>query len=347
MKIKLKILLSLLLVFVLIGCGSTKTTNEIKETKSDVSNTNPDKTKDIKNIEFILDWVPNTNHTGLYVAKKLGFDKEFGINLDVKRPPEGSTTELISTGHANFGISFQDSLANKFAKGINVKAVAAIIDNNTSGILSIKSADINNPKDMADHSYGTWDDPIEKSIIDTIMKNNGSSLDKVKLVPNTADNSIIGLANNMFESAWVYYAWDVILAKHSNVDTNFFFIKDYADELNFYSPVIIVNSDYIKTNPETVKATMKAIQKGYQYAMQHPEEAAKILIENAPELADKEDFVLESQKWISKNYATSPEKWGYIDKVRWDSFYKYLYDNKLIDKDISQESLFTNEFLGE
>lgn len=315
-------------------------------TQNNVNSNSSDK-KTNEKVEFILDWVPNTNHTGLYVAKKLGYDKELGIDLDIKRPPEGSTSELISSGHANFGISFQDSLANKFEKGINLTVIATIIDDNTSGIISKKSANITSPKYLDNHSYGTWDDPIEKSIISKIMKNDGGDFNKVKLVPNTADNSVIGIANNLFDSAWVYYAWDVIMANSNSVENNFFFIKNYAPELNFYSPVIIANSDYIKSNKETTKKVMTAIKKGYQYAMNHPEEAAEILIENAPELAEKKDFVVKSQLWISKEYAKNPEKWGYIDKNRWNSFYEYLYKNNLVNVDLTKKELFTNEFLGE
>lgn len=331
-KIK-KFLALTLLATLFTGCGKTNVLDQEpkKETK----------------VDFILDWVPNTNHTGLYVAKKMGFDKEFGINLDIKRPPEGSTSELISSGHANFGISFQDSLAKKFEKGINLTVLGTIINNNTSGIISKKSLNIHSPKDLDNHSYGTWDDPIEKSIIAEIMKKDGGDFNKLKLVPNNADNSVVGIANNMFDSAWVYYAWDVILANNNHVDNNFFYIKDYSPELNFYSPVIIANSDFVNNHKDITKSVMAAIKKGYQYAISHPEEAANILIENAPELSDKKDFVIESQKWISKEYASSPEKWGYIDKNRWDAFYKYLYENKLISVDLTQKTLFTNDFLGE
>ncbi len=51
--------------------------------------------------------------------------------------------------------------------------------------------------------------------------------------------------------------------------------------------------------------------------MEHPEEAADILIKNAPELKDKRDFVIESQKYLSKEYASDKEKWGQFDADRW------------------------------
>ena len=297
-------------------------------------------------VDLILDWVPNTNHTGLYVAQAKGFFDEAGVKVDVKRPPEGSTTELVGLGKAQFGIAFQDALAKRFEKGLPVTAVAAIIEHNTSGIISAKDAGITSPKEMTDHSYGTWNDPIELKMIEYMATKAGGDFSKIKLVPNDADNSVVGLANKQFDSAWVYYAWDGIMAGFQKVDTNYFYIKDIAPELDFYSPVIIGNNDYLKANPEQAKKVIQAIKKGYQYAMEHPEEAADILLKEAPELAEQRDFVVASQKWLSTQYASDASKWGQFDAKRWNAFYQWLYENKLVEKDLTQEMHFTNDFVG-
>ncbi|MFK8198308.1 ABC transporter substrate-binding protein [Aerococcaceae bacterium zg-1292] len=296
-------------------------------------------------VDLILDWVPNTNHTGLYVAKAKGYLKEAGVDLAIRRPPEGSTTELVGLGQAQFGISFQDSLAHRFAKGLPVTAVAAILEHNTSGVIANKDTNIKSPKDMAGFKYGTWNDPTELAMLKYIVELDGGDFSKIKLIPNQADNSVIGLANKMFDSAWIYYAWDGIMSEYQKVPTNFFSFKDYAKELDFYSPVIIANNDYLKKQPEQAKAILQAIKKGYQYAAEHPEEAADILIQAAPELKDKRDFVVASQKWIAKQYAEDLSKWGVIDESRWNTFYQWLVDHKLVDKSLLDGKHFDNSFV--
>ena len=97
-------------------------------------------------IDFILDWTPNTNHTGLYVAKEKGYFKEAGLDVDIKLPPEDSSSDLIINGKAPFGIYFQDSMAKKLDKGAGITAVAAIVEHNTSGIISRKDAAIHKSK---------------------------------------------------------------------------------------------------------------------------------------------------------------------------------------------------------
>lgn len=302
---------------------------------------------DLKSIDFILDWVPNTNHTGLYVALEKGYFEEAGLDVTIRRPPEGSGTELVGTGGAEFGIDFQDTIAARFEKGLPVTAVAAIIDHNTSGILSHQDANIKSAKDLAGKSYGTWNEPIELALIEHIVQQDGGEFEEVELIPNQADNSVIGLGTEMFDSAWIYYAWDGVMAQHMEVETDFFYLTDYAEELDFYSPVIIVNNDYMENNPEETSQMVQAIKKGYQYAMEEPEESATILMKHAPELKEQADFIQASQAWVSERYAETPDNWGYIEAARWNTFYDWLYTNELIEKDLTEEPFFTNEYLGE
>lgn len=298
-------------------------------------------------IEFILDWVPNTNHTGLYVALEKGYFEEAGVDVTIRRPPEGSTTELVGLGQAQFGISFQDSLATRLAGGLPVTAVATIIEHNTSGIIAREDSQITMPVEMEGHTYGTWNDPIELGMLEHIITSEGGDYSQVELVPNQADNSIVGLANSMFESAWVYYAWDGMMAENQGVSTNFFYFRDYAEELDFYSPIIIANNDYLANSPEEASKVVQAIKHGYQYAIENPEEATDILLQHAPELEGQREFVLASQEWINERYTSDPTNWGQIEEERWNAFYKWLYESELTEVDLTQESYFTNEFLGE
>ena len=130
-----------------------------------------------------------------------------------------------------------------------------------------------------------------------------------------------------------------------NIETNFFYYKDYAPELNFYSPVIIANNDYLKDNKEEAIKILRAIKKGYQYAIEHPEEAAEILIKYAPELENKKAMIIESQKYLASQYATDKDKWGYIDPARWNAFYNWLNEKGLTKNPIPENTGFSNDYL--
>ena len=319
--------------------SNTSDTNE--DTNTDSSDTKAEKEK----VRIVLDWTPNTNHTGLYVAQEMGYFEDAGLEVEIMQPPEGSTTSLIGAGGAEFGISFQDTLAPAFASKnpVPVTAVAAIIQHNTSGIISLKDTGIDSPKKLAGHSYATWDDPIELAIIKKIVEDDGGNFDDIKLIPNTVSDVVTALQTDI-ESVWVYYAWDGIATKIAGLDTNYLNFADYGRELDYYSPVIIANNEYLEKNPETTKKFLEAVKKGYEYAIEHPEEAANILVKAVPEL--DQTLVTQSQNWLADQYKAEVEQWGYIDQARWDGFYSWLYENKLIEQEIPSGTGFSNDYLA-
>lgn len=329
----------LLAIAMISGCSN----NNNKETSGNNKDLNNSSDK-LEKVRIVLDWTPNTNHTGLYVADKLGYFKDAGLDVEIMQPPEGSTTALVGAKGAEFGISFQDTLAPTYASDnpMPVTAVAAIIQHNTSGIISLKETGIDSPKKMAGHTYATWDSPIELAIIKKVVEDDGGNYDDIKLIPNTVTDVVTGLQTDI-ESVWVYYAWDGIATKVAGLETNYFNFADYGKELDFYSPVIIANNEFLEENPDTAKAFLKAVAAGYEYSIENPDKAADILVEAVPEL--DETLVKESQKWLAEQYKAEVERWGYIEPNRWDSFYKWLYDNSLIEKEISAGTGFTNDYL--
>ena len=318
-----KILILCLILVLVVSCGKSKSNQKIK---------------------IVLDWVPNTNHTGLYVAKDLGYFKEEGLDVEIVQPPEGSTTALIGAGGAEFGISFQDTLAKSFAKEnpVPVTAVAAILQHNTSGIISLKKKGIDSPKKLEGKKYATWEDNIEQAILKKLVTDDKGDFSKVKLIPYTITDVVTGLKTDV-DAVWVYYAWDGIATKRAGLQTNFLKIRDYGEELDYYSPVIIANNNFLKKNPEIVKKVLKAIKKGYEYAIKNPEESAKILVKNSPELDI--NLVTASQKWISKEYQSDAKEWGIIDGNRWNRFYEWLYKNTAVEHEIPKDFGYSNEYL--
>lgn len=324
----MKRIISILLVLVLLfSVGCSKKEKKTEQTK----------------VRFVLDWTPNTNHTGLYVAKEKGYFKEANIELEIVAPPQDGATSLVAANKAEFGVGFQDFLSGAFAKKepLPVTAVLAVINHNTSGILTMKEKGIDSPKKLEGKKYATWDAPIEKAIIKNVVEKDGGDYSKVKMIPNTVTDIVQALKTNI-DAVWSFYAWDGIIAKHKGLKTNFIAFKDVNPVFDYYTPVIIANNKFLKENKEVSKKFVQALVKGYEFAIKNPKEAADILIKNVPEL-DKE-IIYKSQEWISKQYKADGKKFGYIDPKRWNNFFKWLHENKLVEMEIPKDFGFTNEF---
>ena len=329
MKKNLKIAILGLVLILAVLCGNNKNWYGKKSEK----------------ISIVLDWTPNTNHTGLYVAQELGYFKKEGLeNVEIVQPPEGSATELVGVGKVQFGISFADSLAKAFTtdEKIPVTAVAAIIQHNTSGIISLKEKGIDSPKKMENHSYATWESPIEQAIIKKVVTDDGGNYNKIKLIPTEVPDIMKALKTNI-DTVWIYYAWDGIKLQTEGIQTNFLKFIDYDKNLDYPSPLIIANNDYLRKNPREAKKVLKAIRKGYEYAIKNPEEAAKILIKYNPEIDRK--LAIASQKWLAKEYQAEAKQWGLLDIDKVDKYYSWLYENKLIEKAIPKGFGYSNEYV--
>ncbi|MEF9916090.1 MAG: ABC transporter substrate-binding protein [Lachnospiraceae bacterium] len=335
MKKKLvAILLVMTIVLSAVGCGSK--TDDKKTTDSDHK---------LKKITMVLDWTPNTNHTGLYVAQANDYFKDAGLEVEIVQPPEDGAEALVASGKAQFGVSFQDSMAPALTgdAAMPITAVAALIQHNTSGIISRKGEGMNTPKGMEGKKYATWDLEVEKAMIRSVVEADGGDYQKIEMIPSTITDEISALETKSIDAVWIYYAWTGLAAKVKGLDTDYFAFRDIDPVFDYYTPVVISNNDFLKEDPDTAKAFLSALAKGYEFAMDEPNKAADILCKASPEL-DK-DIVLESQKWLANEYKSEVTQWGYMDAARWNSFYNWLNENKLINPAIPENTGFTNDYL--
>ena len=337
MKKFMAVMLSACMAFSLCACGNTAT-----ERNSDA--TADKSTKNSKKITMVLDWTPNTNHTGIYVAQEKGYFKEAGLDVSVIQPPDDGATDLVASGGAEFGIDFQDTLAAAFSSDspLPVTAVAAILQHNTSGLISLKKKGIDSPGKLEGHSYATWDSPIEQAVLKNVVEKDGGDFSRVKLISTYVEDIVAALHADI-ESVWIYYGWDGVKCDMEGLSTNFLPFADMNPTFDYYSPVIIGNNDYMKKNPDTTKAFLSAVTKGYEYAAGNPSDAADILLKAVPELDEK--LVQKSQEYLSKQYIADAAQWGEIDANRWNGFYQWLNENKLVDNALDENAGFTMDYL--
>lgn len=305
--------------------------------------------KELEKITFVLDWTPNTNHTGVYAAIANGYFEDAGLEVEVVQPPEDGAEVLVASGKAQFGVSFQDYIAPGLIGDdpLPITAVAAIIQHNTSGIISRAGEGMSTPKGLEGHKYATWDLPVEKATIQQVMKADGGDFDKVELIPSTVTDEVSALQSKSVDAIWIYYGWAGIACEVAGLDTDYFAFADIDPVFDFYTPVIIGNNTYLEEHPDQAKAFMAALTRGYEYCMENPEQAAQILMDAAPELSSNKELVVESQKYLAQQYQADAERWGEFDAGRWSGFFTWLNDNQLLEGTVDPNAGFTNDYLPE
>ena len=102
------------------------------------------------------------------------------MDVDLKLPPEESSSDLVINGKAPLQSISKTIWLKKLEKGAGITAVAAIVEHNTSGIISRKSDNVASPKDLVGKKYGTWNDPTELAMLKTLVESQGGDFEKVE-----------------------------------------------------------------------------------------------------------------------------------------------------------------------
>lgn len=295
-------------------------------------------------ITVVLDWVPNTNHTGLYAARDLGYYRDQGLEVDIIQPSEGGSAQLIAAGKGDFGISYQEEVTAARSQNIPVVAIAAVIQHNTSGFASPVEKNIKTPRDFEGKTYGGWGSPAESAMIKALMDKHGADFTKVNMLNIGASDFFTSIQKDV-DFTWIYWGWTGIEAEQRNMDLNFIRLQDEYQALDFYTPVIIASERQLKENPDIVKKFIQATSQGYIYAINHPDQAAELLLKAVPEL--NREMVLASQKYLAAEYQSDAPRWGQMKSAVWKSYADFMFDNQLIEKNINPDQAFTNQFLPE
>jgi ABC-type nitrate/sulfonate/bicarbonate transport system substrate-binding protein len=324
-------------LLLLSGCAGsgqdTKTGNEDEGSK-----------QELKEVTVVLDWTPNTNHTGLYAAKEKGYFKEEGLDVEIIMPGEAGADQLTASGKADFGVSYQESITEARVQGVPLVSIAAVIQHNTSGFASPAEKNIKSPKDFEGKTYGGWGAPVEKSVIDSLMKKENANVDNVSIV-NMGDADFFTAVKRDIDFAWIYYGWTGVEAELRGEKINMVYLTDYSEKLDYYTPVLATSEKMIADDPDTVKAFVKAAAKGYEFAIDQPGEAADILLKNAPDLDS--ELVKKSQEWLSPRYQDDAARWGEQKLEVWENYADWMHENGLLDKELDAGKAFTNDFLPE
>jgi len=161
------------------------------------------------------------------------------------------------------------------------------------------------------------------------------------MVPNYSTDPLSALQTDM-DAIWVFYAWEGLAAEVKGLSINFIDLGKLDSRYDFYTPILFANTDWLEKNPEKAKKFMKALSRGYQFAIANPDEAGQILLKHAPELDPA--LVKRSQQYLATRYQDDAPRWGEIDTERWAAFYRWMYGHGLLETDIGAGG-FTNEYL--
>jgi len=251
-------------------------------------------------IRIALDWTPNTNHTGLYVAQAEGYFAAAG--LDVEFLPYNSTSPdtLVSAGAAEFGISFQDSFTFSKAAGADITSVMAILQHWATEIaVRADRTDITSPADLDGAVYGGFGAAYEVPKMRAVIQEAGGRGEFENVVLGTAAYEALYAGEVDFTEPFT--AWEGIEAELRGQPLKTFAYTDYGFP-DAYNVLLIGNSPWLTENPDAARAFVRAAQRGYQLAADNPARGAQLLMDANPGVFAEPELVTRSQDMLSAEF---------------------------------------------
>jgi len=282
-------------------------------------------------VTLMLDWVPNTNHTGLFVAQHEGYFADEGLQVDLVQPGEVYAEQAVAGGAADFGVSFQEQVTLARADGVPLVSLAAILQHNTSAFATRAGLGGETPAGWEGLRYGSFGSPFERPTVAGLMKCSGADIDRVQWIETGFTDPLSLLQQGQIDLAWIFYGWQGIQADQLGIDLDLVMMADHFDCIpDYYTPILIANETTLAERPELVRSFLRAVARGYTFAAERPDEAAAILLASAPELDPK--VVLASQQWVSPRYQADAARWGEQSADRWQAYADWMTSEGILSE---------------
>lgn len=315
-----------------------------------------------KKVSFMLAWVPDTNHIGVYVAQARGLYEKYGLDVDIVAVAQAGAEQAVANGLADFALSNGTNVTMASLKGAQLRQVLQVQRKPSAIWCALASnTDIRSPKDFDGKTFATFGSNESDAVVREMIINDGGTgnFDKVTVGTSTFQTLQSGKA----DFGGFYATWEGVQASMYGPKLTCFNEPDYGIPGNADSIGIITSQQLIQSDPDTVSAFVKASQEGYLYAYQHPDEAAHMLVTEAGQANLDEKFVQKSmhtivdgQYWGSLEDITSGKlTFGSADVDSIQAYIDFLASHKglsdeqggIVTKAPDVSTLVTDDFLPE
>lgn len=294
--------------------------------------------------DLVLDFYVNPDHAGIYTALDRGYFADAGLDVDPQVPSDpAAPIKQVAAGRADLAISYEPEVVLARDQGLDVVAVAALVNGPLTSLISLPEAGIESAADLAGKTVVTAGIPYQAAYLDTILARAGvdpDSVDQVDVGFNLMQPLIAGRADAMFGGFLNVEGVD--LAERGLdprvVPVDRLGVPTY-DEL-----VLVADADRLASDPEPIREFIAALERGTYAAADDPRAATDAVVAAGNGL-DPELTRAEVDKTLPRLLPPGDQPFGWMDPARWQRFADYLHDAGQIDSAPRAADLLTNDLL--
>ena len=298
-------------------------------------------------IKLAMDWYPNANHAGIFVAQEKGYFADENLEVDFYTPVDPSTVnQTVAAGADDFGINYQPDLLLARSQGVPVVSIAALVQHPLNSVQTLKASGIERPSQLAGKKVGYPGIPLNEPLLDTMLKHDGVSggIDEVELVNVGFNLAEVLITNQVDACVGCYFSHESFLIENQGHPVNVMRMEEWGVP-DFYELVLVASEETLEERPEVAQRLVRALMRGYADAAADPEAAVATLLagsnEEVDEAIERPGILVIAPLW------TEAGKVGWQTSEKWTNFADWMHTNGLVDSPIDGDAAFTNKFVEE
>ena len=296
-------------------------------------------------IKLALDWYPNANHAGIFVAQEKGYFADENLEVEFYTPADPSTVnQTVAAGADDFGINYQPDLLLARSQGVPVVSIAALVQHPLNSVQTLEASGIERPSQLVGKKVGYPGIPLNEPLLGTMLKYDGvtGGLEEVELV-NVGFNLAEALITGSVDACvGCYFSHESFLMENQGHPVNVLRMEEWGVP-DFYELVLVASEDTVRDRSDVAQRLVRALMRGYAEAAADPDAAVDILLAGTDgevdEAIERPGIRVIAPLWIE----AGPVGWQTSEK--WTNFADWMYENGLVDSPIDGEKAFTNEFV--
>lgn len=298
----------------------------------------------MKHLTLALDWTPNINHIGFFVAKQKGLYRDLGLEVSIVTPADDdyavTPAKKVELGRADLALCPTESIISYRTKSkpFDLVGIAAVLQHDLSAVAVRADSDIRTPRDLDGKSYASYGARYEDKIVKQLIRNDGGQGD-IDLVYPKRLGIWETLVNGTHDATWIFTNWEGVEAERRGVELRLFNMRDYRIPYS-YSPVLAAGKRSITTDRQVYIDFLTACERGYRYAREHPQPSVDLLQPFIPQSDAGIDLMRAFS--LSTEAFGDGQRWGRIDERTVDTFLGWLQTHRLESQVLPASELITN-----
>src|SRR5665811_1402946 len=300
--------------------------------------------QDPTSVSLALDWYPNANHAGLYLAQDRGYFEEAGLSVDIYVPADpAAALQTVGAGRDTFGISYHSEILFARQQEVPVVSVAALVQHPLNCLMMLAESEIERPSDLVGKTVGTAGLPSDDAYLKTMLEEDGASLDDVEIVNVGFDLLPAVLSGSVDAVIGTYWTHETILAEEQGAPVRYLRVEEWGVP-DYYELIVAAGESTIEEQGDAISAFLEALQQGYTDAIADPDAAIEALLAASPDLdaeVEREGLELLIPLWTSDGAVP----FGAQTEERWDAFGAWMKEQGLLSDDVEIAAAWNGDLL--